>query len=306
MTEDTIEIVAEGLKFPEGPIAMADGSVILVEIARGTLSRVAPDGCVSVVCELGGGPNGAAIGPDGSIYICNNGGFAWHEQDGMLFPVGRAEDNRGGSIQRVDLASGRFETLYDSYEGESLRAPNDLVFDETGGFWFTDHGHADEKSRDQGRVFYAAADGSSLAQMRGEMIGPNGIGLSPAGDKLYVSETFTSRIWSFDLVGPGKLAPPPNLWQPGQMLARTDGYRPLDSLAVEAGGAVCVATMIDGGISIVDQDGSLIHIPVPDIGVTNICFGGADMRDAWITGATSGKLFKVRWPRPGLKLAFQQ
>ena len=138
------------------------------------------------------------------------------------------------------------------------------------------------------------------------MIGPNGIGLSPDGKKLHVSETFTGRIWSFDVAAPGELAAPPNSWQPGEVLARTDGYRPLDSLAVEAGGAVCAATMIDGGISVADLDGSLTHVPVPDIGVTNICFGGADMRDAWITGATSGKLFKARWPRPGLRLAFQQ
>ena len=306
MTEIAIDTVAEGLHFPEGPIVMADGSVLLVEIARGTLTRVDPGGAISVVAELGGGPNGAAIGPDGSAYICNNGGFAWHEQDGMLFPVGRSEDNIGGSIQRVDLATGRFETVYDSHEGERLRGPNDLVFDETGGFWFTDHGHADARSRDQGRIFYATADGSSLVQMRGEMIGPNGIGLSPSADMLYVSETFTGRIWSFDVAAPGELAPPPNAWQPGEVLARNDGYRPLDSLAVEAGGAVCVATMIDGGISIVDTDGTLTHIPVPDLGVTNICFGGADMCDAYITGSTSGKLFKARWPRPGLRLAFQQ
>ena len=63
-----IELVAEGLSFPEGPIAMADGSIILVEIKRGTLSRVTPDGAITVMAELGGGPNGAAIGPDGAVW----------------------------------------------------------------------------------------------------------------------------------------------------------------------------------------------------------------------------------------------
>ena len=66
--------MARGLRFPEGPIAMPDGSVILVEIERQTLSRVHPDGAVSVLAGLGGGPNGAAIGPDGRCYVCNNGG----------------------------------------------------------------------------------------------------------------------------------------------------------------------------------------------------------------------------------------
>ena len=73
-----MQTIATDLQFPEGPIAMDDGSVILVEIARGTLSRVLPDGRVEVIADLGGGPNGAAIGPDGAVYVCNNGGFDWH------------------------------------------------------------------------------------------------------------------------------------------------------------------------------------------------------------------------------------
>ena len=71
--------VTSGLQFPEGPVWMEDGSVLVVEIRRGTLTRVAPDGTKTVVAETGGGPNGAAIGPDGKVYVCNNGGFIWHD-----------------------------------------------------------------------------------------------------------------------------------------------------------------------------------------------------------------------------------
>ena len=82
------KLIASGLQFPEGPIAMPDGSLILVEIKRGTLTRVAADGAVSVVAELGGGPNGLAIGPDGAAYVCNNGGFQWTElPGGLLLPI---------------------------------------------------------------------------------------------------------------------------------------------------------------------------------------------------------------------------
>src|SRR5215468_7350271 len=103
--------VASGLQFPEGPIAMADGSVLLVEIKRGTLSRVAPDGTVSVVAETGGGPNGAAVGPDGKVYICNNGGFEWHDIGGLTIPGNQPHDYIGGRIQRVDLDTGKVEDL---------------------------------------------------------------------------------------------------------------------------------------------------------------------------------------------------
>ena len=71
-----IELICEGLQFPEGPIAMADGSIILVEIQRKTLTRVTPDGKRETIADLGGGPNGAAIGPDGAVYVTNNGGSA--------------------------------------------------------------------------------------------------------------------------------------------------------------------------------------------------------------------------------------
>ena len=82
-----IELVTDGLKFPEGPIAMNDGSVILTEIEGQTLTRVTPDGRKTVVAETGGGPNGAAIGPDGKIYVTNNGGsFHWLKQDGLTIP----------------------------------------------------------------------------------------------------------------------------------------------------------------------------------------------------------------------------
>jgi gluconolactonase len=69
--------LASGLQFPEGPIAMPDGSVILVEIRRQTLTRVTPSGQVEIIAKLGGGRNGAAMGPDGRIYVTNNGGLDW-------------------------------------------------------------------------------------------------------------------------------------------------------------------------------------------------------------------------------------
>ena len=80
-----LEQVTDGLRFPEGPVAMADGSVLCVEIRRGTLTRVTPDGRKETVAQLGGGPNGAAIGPDGACYICNNGdAWAWQEGEEHL------------------------------------------------------------------------------------------------------------------------------------------------------------------------------------------------------------------------------
>ena len=148
-------VMATGLKFPEGPIAMEDGSVLVVEIQGGTLTRVLPNGELQVVAEVGGGPNGAAIGPDGHCYICNNGGFSWNVTDGFARPTGTPADYKGGSIQRVDLSTGAVETLYTECDGEPIRGPNDIVFDAEGGFWFTDWGKKYEDRYMNGAVFYA-------------------------------------------------------------------------------------------------------------------------------------------------------
>ncbi len=299
------ETVAEGLEFPEGPIAMADGSLILVEIHGQRLTRIAPDGRKTTLADLPGGPNGAALGPDGAVYVCNNGGrFTFTAIEGRLFPGPAPAHHKGGSIQRVDIATGKATTLYETFEDRPLWAPNDIVFDKTGGFWFTDNGRNDGHTLELGGLFYALADGSKITRVRGGMISPNGVGLSPAEDEVYVADTALGRLWAFALSAPGTLGDQP-FRQHGRVVSNLQGYQMVDSLAVEAGGKVCVATLMNGGITVFDPASEAVeHILVPDRLTTNICFGGADMRDAWITASSTGKLLKTRWPRPGLKLNF--
>ena len=283
---------------------MADGSVILTEIEGQRLTRVAPDGKKTTVAETGGGPNGAAIGPDGAIYVTNNGGaFEWLKQNGLTIPGPTPASHAGGSIQRVDLATGKVATLYDACDGRRLIGPNDLVFDKAGGFWFTDHGCGTPEGRKFGALYHAQPDGSKIGRQRDHLISPNGVGLSPDETVVYMADTQLGRLWAFDVAEPGVLAARPG-FAPGRVICNLPGYQLLDSLAVEAGGKVCVATIINGGITAFDPDGSTEHFAFPDLVTTNICFGGADMRDAWVTCSSTGKLYKCRWPRPGLKLNF--
>lgn len=298
-------IVAEGLRFPEGPVPLADGSVLVVEIARGTLSRVGADGAVSVVADCGGGPNGAAVGPDGAVWITNNGGcFTWIDLGTLILPGPTPEDWTGGSIQKVDVTTGVVETVYDSCDGRPLRAPNDLVFDRHGGFWFTDHGVRRGRSSDLTGVYYAAADGSSIREVIFPLNAPNGIGLSPAGDRLYVAETYTGRVWAWDVPEPGVAAGSGLLEPHGELLAGLEGYQLLDSLAVDGDGNVCVGTLNNGGITVISPDGAAVrHLPIDDPLVTNIAFGGPDLRTAYLTSSGTGRLLALDWAVPGLELA---
>jgi len=297
------EVLAEGLQFPEGPIAMDDGSVILVEIARGTLTRVW-NGKTEVIANLGGGPNGAAIGPDGAVYVCNNGGFQWHIRDGLRYPGQAAADYTTGRIERVDLNTGKFERLYDSFEGERLGGPNDLVFDKTGGFWFTDLGKRFARTRDHSGLYYARPDGSHLHKAIYPAVSFNGVGLSPDESTVYCNDTDLGKLFFAKIEAPGKLARFGPNGARGSILASLPGFQPLDSLAVEANGNICSATLFNGGITVFTPTGEHEHIAFPDPLVTNICFGGKDMRDAYITLSATGKLIKTRWSRPGLRLNF--
>lgn len=300
-----MRILATGLQFPEGPVAMPDGSVILVEIARGTLSRVTPAGRVEIVATLGGGPNGAAFGPGGRLYVCNNGGFRFHRENGTLRPVAQADDYSGGRIEVVDLATGRFERLYDRVGGHGLRGPNDLVFDDQGGFWFTDLGKVRARERDHGGVYWARADGSEIREVIHPVLSPNGIGLSPDGRTLYVAETEGGRLWAWDVVAPGEVRklPWPSPHGGRLVAAGIGGYQRFDSLKVAQSGTICVATLVKGGISEIAPDGSSVrHHPLPDLMVTNLCFGGPQMKTAFVTLSYEGRLAALDWHEPGLKL----
>jgi len=297
--------LATGLRFPEGPVAMDDGSVLVVEMAAGCVTRVKPDGTTQTVATPGGGPNGLAIGPDGALYVCNNGGnFEIHERDGLMIPGHTPASHKGGRIERIDLSTGRTEIVYSDCEGEVLQAPNDLVFDRDGGFWFTDHGSTTDRHRTHGALYYARADGSKITKVLRELLSPNGVGLSPDFMTVHYAETFPGRLWSLPLSAPG-VGKPPAGFTPANFEGAYPGLGYFDSLGVQADGGVCVATILAGGISTFWPDSKTFeHTPLPDLLVTNICWGGVDMKTAFITMSSTGKLAAMEWRSPGLRLAY--
>lgn len=296
--------IANGLRFPEGPVALQDGSFLVVEVQGQCLTRVRPDGSKQVVAELGGGPNGAAIGPDGRCYVCNNGGLSFRDVKGRTMAGLASPDYAGGWIDVVDLATGRHEVLYRHCGETALAGPNDLVFDGAGGFWFTDSGKMFARHRTSGAVFYARTDGSEIRQVIFPVEGANGIGLSPDGTHLYVAEAHAGRIWDYEVTGPGEirkvLGPVP--WERGHLLGISPQYSIYDSLAVDGAGNICVAD-IPRGIAVFSPRGELIEQhALPDLFTTNICFGGEGLRTAYVTLSSTGRLVSMPWPRGGTPL----
>jgi len=303
------DIITDELNFPEGPIYLNDESVLLVEIARGTLTKVFMNGKKEILCELGGGPNGAAIGPDGYCYICNNGGFEWDISKDKKFmrPILQSKTYKNGRIEKVNLKSGKFQTLYDSCNDIPLNGPNDIVFDKKGNFWFTDLGKVRDRTMDRGAIYWAKADGSKIKEVIHPFMTPNGIGLSPDEKTLYVAETEGGKLYSYQIIGEGEVKKMdfPSSVNGGILMNIEGGLKRFDSLAVEKNGYVCVGTLVDGGISVISPSSGLVEFwSLDDPYITNICFGGNYFKTAFITASYQGMLLKANWHREGLKLNF--
>lgn len=295
----TFQRLAHDLAFPEGPIAMPDGSLLIVEMFGPFLTRIHSDGRVDRICTVPGGPNGIAVGPDGRIYVCNNGGSfsgafrngnwdLWYSDPAIYL---------GGSIQAIDLTTRTIETLYTHCDGIRLSGPNDIVFDAHGGFYFTDLGYEHDPNKRTG-VYYASARGDAIRFVVGSE-SANGVGLSPDGQTLYWNITPTAQVMACALASPGIAAGEP------QQLFRFEKGCMLDSLAVDGAGNVCVAVLGAGAIGVITPAGVLSeYYPTGDSGTTNICFGGADLRTAYVTLGGSGCVVTMPWPRPGLPLAW--
>lgn len=336
-------VICSGLGYAEGPVALPDGSILVCEISAGALSRISPSGQRTVVAQLGGSPNGAAIGPDGKVYVCNSGGFEflYFGQNGrpgvppatpgaICLTTDQPPDYTGGSIQRVDLATGAFETLYTTFSApdfpgspssttHQLRGPDDLVFDDQGGFWFTDWGKSRPRERDIPGLYYAKADGSAIAEMVFPLNAPNGVALSPDGSRLYVAETYTRMVRYWELETPGRIkANGPAMDRAHLLTAQIPGVGILDSMKVDADGNVYVITMLpqgqvvqsNGGITVISPEGEQLDYIELAIGglfdplPSNLCFGGPDRKTAFITLGGTGRLVSCGMRVPGLKPAF--
>jgi gluconolactonase len=299
--------LAAALAFPEGPVALSDGSVLVVEIGAGSVTIIPADEEARILAHVGGGPNGAAIGPDGAVYIANNGGFLWTERHGRRIPIDPATHTNeppnfgGGWIERVDRGTGESTVLYRQCDGRPLLGPNDAE----GGMWFTDHGKGRHSSIDRGGLYYAQPDGSRIVEAAFPLLSPNGVGLSPDGSCVYVAETLTGRVWEWELTGPGEIRPRATslgIRHGGRCLAATP-YS-LDSLAVEAGGNLVVGALGDG-LCVISPEGVVEEmVGFPGDVATNVCFRGPKMNQAVVTLSGSGRLVEIDWPRAGLELAF--
>jgi gluconolactonase len=278
-------VFAEGLSFPEGPAFDREGNLYVVEIRAGQITKVAPDGKKSVYAKPGGGPNGSNFGPDGRLYVCNNGGFPSRERP-----------REPGRLERVE-GDGTVTVLVSEIDGEPLNSPNDLGFDEHGNLYFTDPVFgAGLESAPPGSVCFLDIAGKAKRLHTGLQF-PNGIGVSPDGRTLVVCESITFKLHAFPILEPGVLGEPRLFGDLGQ------GAVP-DGFAFDEEGYVLCCGYSSGKIHVFGPAGGpkVAEIPFEDPQVTNVCFGGPERRTLYVTESGTGRVVCAEWSRPGMLL----
>jgi gluconolactonase len=273
------EVIASGLEFPEGPVWMGD-HLVLTEVVAGFVSRWRPesgDEAVERFANTGGGPNGAALGPDGMLYVTQNGGMTPEHR----VPAG---------ILRVRLADGTSDYVATDVAGVRLDGPNDLAFGPDGRLWFTDpRGAADPvQNRRAGRIFaldVATGDGALVVEL--DAVFPNGIGFL-ADDTLVWTESFTRRVMCLRQGSAIEV-----------VIQLPERHAP-DGFCIGADGTIYVATTYSHAVSVV-RDGEIVDRLVCGDGMaTNCCFGGTDL---YVTDARRGLLWRFGLGVEGMTLA---
>lgn len=267
----TVEIVARGFQFTEGPIWYKD-ALLFSDIPANTVYRWTPDEGTSVFLKPSGRANGLAINAEGHLLLAQHDGqVGRHGEDGTV----------------TSLAS--------TYGGKRLNSPNDLTVASDGTIYFTDppYGVEEEDRRLDFSGVYRLSPNGNLSLLTKKLTRPNGIDLAPDDSTLYVSDSRETRVWAYDVTANGTIENRRPFATPQD--ANADGTT--DGMAVDVDGNVY--TTGPGGVWVYAPDGQrLARIAVPKA-PTNVAFGGPERKTLYITARPH--VYRVSVNVPGRK-----
>jgi gluconolactonase len=269
-----VELVKDGFQFTEGPASDSSGTLYFSDIPATTIQRLSVDGKMEVFTTDSKFNNGLIFTADGRLLGCQ----------------------MAGSVVEYDLSSGKVAKVFaDVFEGKRFNAPNDLIIDKVGGIYFTDPLFRAPEPLPQGiqAVYYVDKE-LRVNRLTEALAAPNGIALSPAGDRLYVIPSMQAQMLVYKVIGPGKISGPEVLCTLRQPAGKTDTGG--DGMAVDAEGNLYITTHI--GVQIFSAAGAAIGIIETPQQPANVAFGGADRKTLYITARTG--LYKVPMPIAGL------
>ncbi len=251
--ESTMQKLAGGFKFTEGPASDKEGNVYFTDIPNSRIHKWSVDGKLSTFMENTGQANGLFFDKDGNLITCAGG---------------------TGKLVSID-PQGNITVLADSYEGKPFNSPNDLWIDPKGGIYFTDprYGNRENLPQDGEHVYYLSADRKQLVRVIDDMVRPNGVIGTSDGKKLYVADHGANQTYVYKINPDGTLSEKKLFVPQGS-----------DGMALDEGGNLYLTAE---AVNIYNPTGKLIQtIEVPE-SPSNVCFGGKDKMTLFITARMS-------------------
>lgn len=268
-----VSVLISGYDTPEGPAFDGLGNLYFVNWSTSSIVKLTPAGTATEFFNTGGIPAGLAFHRDGALFVADEG------------------DDIHGLLR---VSGGQATILANSYDETPLNGANDLVFDRQGTVYFSDPWQSSLANPIGG--FYRLSPELHLERLDKGLAFPNGVALSPSGDAVYLAETYRNRILRYAIDGHGRVGP-------REEFAQLPGDHGPDGMAFDEVGNLYVAHYGGGRVAIFNSSGELFdEIPVPGKNVTNVAFGGPDLRTVVITEVATASLYTTRVDIPGLKL----
>lgn len=275
-----VEVLADGFQFTEGPLWLADGSVIFQDIKAERTYRVAPDRSVHVLRERTRAANGQTFDGSGRVIFC---------------------EQNGRRISRMGPDGSDVETVVERFEGKRLNSPNDIIARSDGLVFFTDPPYGVPRPEDKElpfqAVFALGPDGGLRPVVSEDFEKPNGLALSPDEGTLYVNDTAKYHVRAFALDPAGSVVP-----GSGRVLAAFDPEEKggPDGLKVDRQGRLYVA--VAQGIWVLEPDGRLIGILALPKRPANLAWTGPDASTLVMTATDT--VYRVRMKVQGVMPPF--
>jgi gluconolactonase len=296
-----VTTLAGDLRGTEGPSALPDGSVAILETMGGTVVQVNADGTRKVLTAPGSGVAGTAVGRDNALYVTKinlaglvNRGGGPRRGGGPPPGIGPVTPSPAAVI-RIDLRTGAVRNIYTAYQGTLLKEPNDLVVDRWGDLWFTD-------AADDGAVYWARPDGSDIKLMITDIKGVNGIAISPDQRSIYIAAN--GKLLAYTISARGKLKQANGRAAARELATLDPKLGSPDGMKTEANGDILLACGADGILRYSSRGEFLSQTRFPGLSIVNLAFGGKDGRTLYLSDRpgedmSKGQLQSVTWPRPG-------
>lgn len=280
-TRGPVEKLQGGFQFTEGPAYASDGALYFSDIPANTILVRRGEGPATPFITPSGHANGLVVEAGGRLVACQ----------------------MDGQVVAYDVKTNRATTLAGTYEGARFNAPNDLVIDKAGGVYFTDPlFRAPEPLPQKVQAFYYIGVDGKVTRVSGDLPAPNGIALSPKGDRLYLIPSHSAEMLVYTVTGPGKLAEPRVFCKLRQ---KNEGENSGgDGMAVDTAGNLYITSNL--GVQVFSPEGEFVTvIEVPEQ-PANVTFGGADGNTLFITarnGLYAVQLSTKGLPVPQLRVA---